>query len=714
MALSAMCTTPSAEPRRAAEVVELLECVEHVRKKRRVEILQPATFEQEFASVTSAMEALSPAIAKARQQQDQQPGITSALSEAESLLAQLAKEQLVGSIENVKKKQRADMMAEAVQSATLEQKIASATSAIDVLSPVIAKAEYDQLVSPWIISGARNLHAALATERLRAAANYAQEKGSLDYLQSAIAKADNERLVDDFDLAEARAQLSTMATEELKATMAHAKAKSQVAGLLSGVAKAKQGGLVDASALFEAEALLPVVAAEELDAAAKRAKVRGELDILSLAVGKAEREELVAAPALSEAKALMPAVATEELRVAMKSAKQLRALQPAIAKSREGKLVDASVVAEAMALVPAVASEELHAAMQQARWHIQSNAHRSTTAASFTESKLRSVITAAENGEGGLTGLTHLRRNVFNVPTYTFRATILFGAKAADTGVADNSGCILSRLRPSLRFPRPFSLKVKRLIWDYAGVRHGPVWDRIDAAHSVLTASIGEANRLPATMATEELSRAIKRARDTDRPRALRTAIAAAEKEQLADASVIEEARALLPVAESALIVELKKLQEVDKEDDPGLYMHKQGDLSWGMRAILIDWLVEVVRVKGMNPNIIYMCVNLIDRYLAANQVLRGRLQLVGITALYVTCKEDYKTETISADTCAYLTAGAYTKEEVLEMEEKVRKINTTKGACFIYAWIILPEENCIPFSNPPSANVLLFRLSGV
>ena len=88
--------------------------------------------------------------------------------------------------------------------------------------------------------------------------------------------------------------------------------------------------------------------------------------------------------------------------------------------------------------------------------------------------------------------LNHLKSNVFNVPKQTFIATILFGAKAAPSipgsprdsrsCLCDNSKCVLSLLRPSVRVPGSMSLQIKKLIWEYAGVRSGPKWDVIDGA----------------------------------------------------------------------------------------------------------------------------------------------------------------------------------------------------------------------------------------
>lgn len=45
-------------------------------------------------------------------------------------------------------------------------------------------------------------------------------------------------------------------------------------------------------------------------------------------------------------------------------------------------------------------------------------------------------------------------------------------------------------------------------------------------------------------------------------------------------------------------------------------YMESQTDINEKMRAILIDWLVEVHLKFKLVPETLYLTVNLIDRYL--------------------------------------------------------------------------------------------------
>lgn len=76
-------------------------------------------------------------------------------------------------------------------------------------------------------------------------------------------------------------------------------------------------------------------------------------------------------------------------------------------------------------------------------------------------------------------------------------------------------------------------------------------------------------------------------------------------------------------------------LQECRPGYDPA-YMAKQPHINARMRAILVDWLVEVHYKFKCCPETLYLTVNLIDRFLDRKQVPRPKLQLVGVTAFLV------------------------------------------------------------------------------
>ena len=97
-------------------------------------------------------------------------------------------------------------------------------------------------------------------------------------------------------------------------------------------------------------------------------------------------------------------------------------------------------------------------------------------------------------------------------------------------------------------------------------------------------------------------------------------------------------------------------------------FMTKQTDINEKMRAILIDWLVEVHLKFKLMPETLYLTTNLIDRFLEKETIARNKLQLVGVTAMFVASKY----EEIYAPECrdfVYISDKAYTREQILQME---------------------------------------------
>jgi cyclin B len=97
-------------------------------------------------------------------------------------------------------------------------------------------------------------------------------------------------------------------------------------------------------------------------------------------------------------------------------------------------------------------------------------------------------------------------------------------------------------------------------------------------------------------------------------------------------------------------------------------YMGRQTDVNEKMRAILIDWLVEVHLKFKLMVETLYLTVNLIDRYLEKESITRNKLQLVGVTAMFLASKY----EEIYAPECrdfVYISDKAYTREQILAME---------------------------------------------
>lgn len=116
-------------------------------------------------------------------------------------------------------------------------------------------------------------------------------------------------------------------------------------------------------------------------------------------------------------------------------------------------------------------------------------------------------------------------------------------------------------------------------------------------------------------------------------------------------------------------------LREMELKTRPkACYMKKQPDITNSMRAILVDWLVEVGEEYKLQNETLYLAVNYIDRFLSSMSVLRGKLQLVGTAAMLLASKfeEIYPPEVAEF---VYITDDTYTKKQVLKMEHLVLKV---------------------------------------
>jgi cyclin B len=103
----------------------------------------------------------------------------------------------------------------------------------------------------------------------------------------------------------------------------------------------------------------------------------------------------------------------------------------------------------------------------------------------------------------------------------------------------------------------------------------------------------------------------------------------------------------------------------------PGAMNKTQTDINEKMRAILIDWLVDVHLKFKLIPETFFLTINIIDRFLASFAINRQKLQLVGVAAMLIAAKyeEIYPPEVKDFE---YVTDKAYSREDILDMEGKI------------------------------------------
>ncbi|KAG2334557.1 hypothetical protein Bca52824_005737 [Brassica carinata] len=111
--------------------------------------------------------------------------------------------------------------------------------------------------------------------------------------------------------------------------------------------------------------------------------------------------------------------------------------------------------------------------------------------------------------------------------------------------------------------------------------------------------------------------------------------------------------------------------KEVEKESQPKMYMHIQTEMNEKMRAILVDWLLEVHIKFELNLETLYLTVNIIDRFLSVKAVPKRELQLLGISALLIASKYE-EIWPPQVNDLVYVTDNAYNNKQILVMEKTI------------------------------------------
>uniref|UniRef100_A0A674A081 Cyclin E1 n=2 Tax=Salmo trutta TaxID=8032 RepID=A0A674A081_SALTR len=102
--------------------------------------------------------------------------------------------------------------------------------------------------------------------------------------------------------------------------------------------------------------------------------------------------------------------------------------------------------------------------------------------------------------------------------------------------------------------------------------------------------------------------------------------------------------------------------------------MKKHPHLQPKMRAILLDWLMEVCEVYKLHRETFYLAQDYFDRFMATQtNVFKCTLQLIGISSLFIAAKME-EIYTPKVHQFAYVTDGACTEDDILCMELIIMK----------------------------------------
>jgi len=107
-------------------------------------------------------------------------------------------------------------------------------------------------------------------------------------------------------------------------------------------------------------------------------------------------------------------------------------------------------------------------------------------------------------------------------------------------------------------------------------------------------------------------------------------------------------------------------------------YLSGQKVIIPKMRAVLTDWLVEVHQQFTLLQETLFLSVAILDRYmqLQAENITRKKLQLVGVTAMFIAAKYEEMYAPEIGD-FVYITDNAYSESQIREQEvEMIKHLN--------------------------------------
>uniref|UniRef100_A0A4W5QAE0 Cyclin B2 n=1 Tax=Hucho hucho TaxID=62062 RepID=A0A4W5QAE0_9TELE len=94
-------------------------------------------------------------------------------------------------------------------------------------------------------------------------------------------------------------------------------------------------------------------------------------------------------------------------------------------------------------------------------------------------------------------------------------------------------------------------------------------------------------------------------------------------------------------------------------------------EINGRMRALLIDWLIQVHSRFQLLQETLYLTVAILDRFLQVQAIGRKKLQLVGVTAMLLASKYEEMYSPEIGD-FVYITDNAFTKAHIREMEQLI------------------------------------------
>ena len=97
-------------------------------------------------------------------------------------------------------------------------------------------------------------------------------------------------------------------------------------------------------------------------------------------------------------------------------------------------------------------------------------------------------------------------------------------------------------------------------------------------------------------------------------------------------------------------------------------YSDIQDEISWSIRSIFMDWLINLHWCLQLPPEVLFLAVNYVDRFLSVRVVSSSMLPLLGAVCIFVSAKYE-KSNCTNVQSIAYTAGNNCTSDEILKGE---------------------------------------------
>ena len=102
--------------------------------------------------------------------------------------------------------------------------------------------------------------------------------------------------------------------------------------------------------------------------------------------------------------------------------------------------------------------------------------------------------------------------------------------------------------------------------------------------------------------------------------------------------------------------------------------INEDNEISPEMRAMVVDWLLEVHQIFHFQEKCLFTTIQIIDKYLSKQNITIEQFQLLALTALNIASKQE-EVEYPILDNFITISKNTLTKKEMITMENKVLSI---------------------------------------